>query len=101
MLLKTISTKFTKLMTLKPLGGELLLPLQIGLMILGELSKGLMFSLFAVGDVCLASWTRHSFAMQKKNNLVPVQFQQKRRKAYTRFKWQDEKNRMKYCPNHS
>lgn len=41
-------------------------PLQTGLMILGELSKGLMFSLFAVGDVCLASWTRHSFAMQKR-----------------------------------
>lgn len=37
-------------------------PLQTGLVILGELSKGLMFSLFAVGDVCLVSWTRHSFA---------------------------------------
>lgn len=41
-------------------------PLQTDLMILGELSKGLMFSLFAVGDVCLASWTRHSFAVQKR-----------------------------------
>lgn len=30
-------------------------PLQTGLVILGELSKGLMFSLFAVGDVCLVS----------------------------------------------
>lgn len=38
-------------------------------MILGELSKGLMFSLFAVGDVCLASWTRHSLAEQKENNV--------------------------------
>lgn len=37
-------------------------PLQTGLVILGEQSKGLMFSLFAVGDVCLVSWTRHSFA---------------------------------------
>lgn len=37
-------------------------PLQTGLVILGELSKGLMFSLFAEGDVCLVSWTRHSFA---------------------------------------
>lgn len=37
-------------------------PLQTGLVILGELSKGLMFSLLAVGDVCLVSWTRHSFA---------------------------------------
>lgn len=37
-------------------------PLQTGLVILGELSKGLIFSLFAVGDVCLVSWTRHSFA---------------------------------------
>lgn len=47
-------------------------PLQTGLMILGELSKGLMFSLLAVGDVCLASWTRHSFAKQrKKNSLTP------------------------------
>lgn len=30
-------------------------PLQTGLVILVELSKGLMFSLFAVGDVCLVS----------------------------------------------
>lgn len=30
-------------------------PLQTGLVILGELSKGLIFSLFAVGDVCLVS----------------------------------------------
>lgn len=37
-------------------------PLQTGLVILGELSKGLIFSLFDVGDVCLVSWTRHSFA---------------------------------------
>lgn len=37
-------------------------------MILGELSKGLMFSLFAVGDVCLTSWTRHSLAAEKENN---------------------------------
>lgn len=36
-------------------------------MILGELSKGLMFSLFAVGDVCLTSWTRHSLAVEKEN----------------------------------
>lgn len=41
-------------------------PLQTGLVILGELSKGLMFSLFAVGDVCLVSWTRHSFAIQNR-----------------------------------
>lgn len=41
-------------------------PLQTGLVILGELSKGLMFSLFAVGDVCLVSWTRHSFAITEK-----------------------------------
>lgn len=30
-------------------------PLQTDLVILGELSKGLIFSLFAVGDVCLVS----------------------------------------------
>lgn len=36
-------------------------PLQTCLVKLGELSKGLMFSLF-VGDVCLVSWARHSFA---------------------------------------
>lgn len=38
-------------------------------MILGELSKGLTFSLFAVGDVCLTSWTRHSLAAEKENNI--------------------------------
>lgn len=38
-------------------------------MILGELSKGLMFSLFAVGDVCLTSWMRHSLAAEKENNI--------------------------------
>lgn len=40
-------------------------PLQTCLVKLGELSKGLMFSLF-VGDVCLVSWARHSFAKQTK-----------------------------------
>lgn len=39
-------------------------------MILGELSKGLMFSLFAVGDVCLTSWTRHSLAAEKENDVL-------------------------------
>lgn len=40
-------------------------PLQTCLVKLGELSKGLMFSLF-VGDVCLVSWARHSFAKHTK-----------------------------------
>lgn len=37
-------------------------PLQTGLVTPSELSKALTFSLLAVGDVCLVSWTRHSFA---------------------------------------
>lgn len=46
-------------------------PLQTGLVMLGELSKGLMFSLFAVGDVCLVSWTRHSFASANGEATMP------------------------------
>lgn len=43
-------------------------------MILGELSKGLIFSLFAVGDVCLVSWTRHSFAVKNRKIVGLVGF---------------------------
>lgn len=41
------------------------IPLQTPLLILGELSRDLMMSLFADGGVCLVSWTRHSLAEQK------------------------------------
>lgn len=43
-------------------------PLQTGLEMLGELSKDLMFSLFAEGDDCLVSCTRHSLPIKIKKH---------------------------------
>ena len=69
LVIKLCSTLKTEALSLKPILPPLedAVPLQTGLVILGELSKGLIFSLFAVGDVCLVSWTRHSFAAQNRN----------------------------------